>query len=328
MPLRRGSALVTPSSPRAWLRVAIPVLKVAVALGLVIWIARRVDFAEGWAAVRSLPVTTISVSIALLLLQALLSAWRWCLLTDMIGQRLKMIGAMKLFMESLFYNQALPSPIPGDAARIFGAINYGLTIKEATLGVVMDRILTLFGLAVVALIGLIIMRAFYGHAFPIPYLAELTALGVAGTVASAVVFSWRRRLFIRFLPEKLHALSDALATFLSHRRTMGIFLLTLVIHGVSVVTLEILVRGLGLPLDWGQAAAAFPPVLLIAMVPISVGGWGLREGGMIISLAVFGIGTTDAATLSVVFGLLQLVVGLAGGVFVLSRPHSGKIKAL
>jgi len=69
-------------------------------------------------------------------------------------------------------------------------------------------------------------------------------------------------------------------------------------------------------------------VLLIAMVPISVGGWGLREGGMVISLAVFGIGTTDAATLSVVFGLLQLVVGLAGGVFVLSRPHSGKIKAL
>ncbi|EGE57353.1 hypothetical protein RHECNPAF_440022 [Rhizobium etli CNPAF512] len=235
---------------------------------------------------------------------------------------------MKLFMQSLFYNQALPSPIPGDAARIFGALKYGLTIQEATLGVVMDRILTLFGLTVVALIGLIIMRAFYGHDFPIPYLTELTALAVAGTIASALVFSWRRHLFVRLLPEKLHALNEALGAFLTHRRMLGIFLLTLAIHGLGVVSLEILVLGLGLPLDWGQAAAAFPPVLLIAMVPISVGGWGLREGGMIISLAVFGIGTTDAATLSVVFGLLQLVVGLAGGVFVLSRPHTGKIKAL
>lgn len=319
--------MTTPSS-RAFLRIGIPVLKVAVALGLVIWIARKVDFAEGWAAVRTLSATTICVSIFLLLLQALLSAWRWCLLAEMIGQRLKISGAMKLFMQSLFYNQALPSPIPGDAARIFGALKYGLTIQEATLGVVMDRILTLFGLAVVALIGLIIMRAFYGHDFPIPYLTELTALGVAGTIASALVFCWCRHLFVRLLPEKLHALSDALGAFLTHRGMLGISLLTLVIHGLSVVSLEILVLGLGLPLDWGQAAAAFPPVLLIAMVPISVGGWGLREGGMVISLAVFGIGTTDAATLSVVFGLLQLVVGLAGGVFVLSRPHSGKIKAL
>lgn len=319
--------MTTPSS-RALLRIGIPVLKVAVALGLVIWIALKVDFTEGWAAVRTLSATTICVSVFLLLFQALLSAWRWCLLSEMIGQRLKISGAMKLFMQSLFYNQALPSPIPGDAARIFGALRYGLTIKEATLGVVMDRILTLFGLAVVALIGLIIMRAFYGHDFPIPYLTELTALGVAGTIASALVFSWRRHLFVRLLPEKLHALNEALGAFLAHRRMLGIFLLTLVIHGLGVVSLEILVLGLGLPLDWGQAAAAFPPVLLIAMVPISVGGWGLREGGMIISLAVFGIGTTDAATLSVVFGLLQLVVGLAGGVFVLSRPHSGKIKAL
>ncbi|MBY4631280.1 lysylphosphatidylglycerol synthase transmembrane domain-containing protein [Rhizobium croatiense] len=319
--------MTTPSS-RALLRIGIPVLKVAVALGLVLWIALKVDFTEGWAAVRTLSATTICVSVFLLLLQALLSAWRWCLLSEMIGQRLKISGAMKLFMQSLFYNQALPSPIPGDAARIFGALRYGLTIKEATLGVVMDRILTLFGLAVVALIGLIIMRAFYGHDFPIPYLTELTALGVAGTIASALVFSWRRHLFVRLLPEKLHALSEALGAFLAHRRMLGIFLLTLVIHGLGVVSLEILVFGLGLPLDWGQAAAAFPPVLLIAMVPISVGGWGLREGGMIMSLAVFGIGTTDAATLSVVFGLLQLVVGLAGGVFVLSRPHSGKIKAL
>ncbi|MBX5240308.1 lysylphosphatidylglycerol synthase transmembrane domain-containing protein [Rhizobium sp. NLR22b] len=319
---------MTIPSLRALLRIAIPILKVAVALGLVIWIARKVDFAEGWAAIRTLSVTIIWASVFLLLLQAVLSAWRWCLLSEMIGQRLKLTGATKLFMQSLFYNQALPSPIPGDAARIFGAIKYGLTITEATLGVVIDRILTLFGLAVVALIGLIIMRGFYGHDFPIPYLVELTALGVAGTIASALVFSWRRHFFVRFLPAKLHALTEALAAFLAHRRMLGVFLLTLVIHGLSVVSLEILVLGLGLPLDWGQAAAAFPPVLLIAMVPISVGGWGLREGGMIVSLAVFGIGTTDAATLSVVFGLLQLVVGLAGGVFVLSRPHSGKIKAL
>ncbi|MGO7420268.1 lysylphosphatidylglycerol synthase domain-containing protein, partial [Rhizobium ruizarguesonis] len=101
--------MTTASSP-ALLRIGIPVLKVAVALGLVIWIARKVDFSEGWAAIQTLSATTISVSILLLLLQALLSAWRWCLLSDMIGQRLKISGAMNLLMQSLFYNQALPSP--------------------------------------------------------------------------------------------------------------------------------------------------------------------------------------------------------------------------
>ena len=87
------------------------VSEMAVALGLVIWIARKVDFAEGWAAIRTLSVTIIWASVFLLLLQAVLSAWRWCLLSEMIGQRLKLTGATKLFMQSLFYNQALPSPI-------------------------------------------------------------------------------------------------------------------------------------------------------------------------------------------------------------------------
>nr|WP_246713689.1 lysylphosphatidylglycerol synthase domain-containing protein [Rhizobium leguminosarum] len=85
-----------------------------IALGLVIWIARKVDFSEGWAAVQTLSAATISVSIFLLLLQALLSAWRWCLLSEMIGQRLKISGAMKLFMQSLFFTIKL-SRVPFQA---------------------------------------------------------------------------------------------------------------------------------------------------------------------------------------------------------------------
>ena len=41
-----------------------------------------------------------------------------------------------------------------------------------------------------------------------------------------------------------------------------------------------------------------PPVILISSIPISIGGWGVREGAMIIALVELGINEVDAIMLS------------------------------
>ncbi len=59
--------------------------------------------------------------------------------------------------------------------------------------------------------------------------------------------------------------------------------------------------------------AVLPAVLLAASLPVSIAGWGVREGGMVVGLGLLGIATSDAALVSVFFGLLQLAFGAAGG---------------
>ena len=72
-----------------------------------------------------------------------------------------------------------------------------------------------------------------------------------------------------------------------------------------------------------------PPVLLIATVPISIAGWGVRESGMIAAFAYAGLAESDGLMLSILFGAAILTLaagtGLATGVLavaygVLLRP--------
>ena len=57
-----------------------------------------------------------------------------------------------------------------------------------------------------------------------------------------------------------------------------------------------------------------PPVLLIATVPVSIAGWGVRESSMIVAFAYAGLVQSDGLTLSILFGAASFIVGMAGGI--------------
>ena len=64
------------------------------------------------------------------------------------------------------------------------------------------------------------------------------------------------------------------------------------------------------------------PVVLIATVPISIAGWGVREGAMVPAFAYAGLPQGDGLAVSLLFGILYLLLGVAGGaVWIFSRDR-------
>jgi hypothetical protein len=55
-------------------------------------------------------------------------------------------------------------------------------------------------------------------------------------------------------------------------------------------------------------------VLLIATVPISIAGWGVRESSMIAAFAYAGLAESDGLTLSILFGAASFAIGIIGGI--------------
>jgi len=56
-----------------------------------------------------------------------------------------------------------------------------------------------------------------------------------------------------------------------------------------------------------------PLVLLVTALPISIAGWGVREGSMVVGLGLLGVPESDAALVSVVIGLIGVGLGALGG---------------
>ena len=56
-----------------------------------------------------------------------------------------------------------------------------------------------------------------------------------------------------------------------------------------------------------------PPVILVTVIPISIAGWGLREGAMVAAFGYAGLAPGDGLIVSLLFGAGYLVMGVLGG---------------
>jgi uncharacterized membrane protein YbhN (UPF0104 family) len=89
---------------------------------------------------------------------------------------------------------------------------------------------------------------------------------------------------------------------------------SIAIHLLTVAAAWCCIKAVAAPISFAQVLFLMPPVLLIATVPVSIAGWGVRESSMIVAFAYAGLAQGDGLTLSLLFGAATFVVGVAGGI--------------
>jgi len=287
--------------------------------GLLIWfLLANVDLDAAKERVLAVAPGMVALATAIFLVQLVIGALRWRAVLDAIGAPLPFARAVGFFFIGAFFSQTLPSSVGGDAVRIYKAWRAGLTLRGAVNGVMLERVA-----AVVALVALVAAT----QPFFLPrvddetarWILPFVALSVAGTVAGMAAL-----LVLDRLPASLRGWrlvrglarlgADARKVFLTPRaagKALGWG-----VAGHVNLTLGIYVLALGLKLDvtWVDCIVLFPPALLVTTLPISIAGWGVREGAMVAVFALVGVPTDGALVLSILFGLLDALISLPGGV--------------
>ena len=54
--------------------------------------------------------------------------------------------------------------------------------------------------------------------------------------------------------------------------------------------------------------------MLIATIPASIAGWGVRESAMVLAFSYAGLEESDGLIVSILFGAASLAVGTIGGI--------------
>ncbi len=85
-----------------------------------------------------------------------------------------------------------------------------------------------------------------------------------------------------------------------------------IVHFNGIVTYALLGVALGINVDFITFLLVVPVIFLIALIPVSYAGWGLREAGAVWLFGMVGIANESALAMSVCFGLLLVLAGLPG----------------
>ena len=83
----------------------------------------------------------------------------------------------------------------------------------------------------------------------------------------------------------------------------------------------LLACGMSINLEFINTLLLMPLVILVTVLPISIAGWGIREGAMVVALGLVGVASVDAVSLSIILGLLGILSGLPGGMLWLLQNY-------
>jgi len=216
-----------------------------------------------------------------------------------------------------FFSNLAPSTVGGDIYRGVQLSRAGVPAGAAARMIISIRFLSFATLVVVMLAGLPIAFGLLPERRDWLLLAGLLA-AAAGALATVLMLAHvpsGSRLRQWPLMRPFYTLSADFRRLLEPRaRTALAWLAALVQHLIRVGILALLAAGLGLGIPLATLFALTPAALLVAMVPISIGGFGPRELTFVYLLGAAGISAEAALSLSIAFGLLRVFVGTIGGV--------------
>jgi uncharacterized membrane protein YbhN (UPF0104 family) len=213
----------------------------------------------------------------------------------------------------LFANNFLPSTIGGDVVRLAGAIQAGYDGVISAASLIVDRLVGMFGMALVLPIGLV--RAFQT---PNPFGAAPNPVAslAAGFLPASVKELWQRiynrakALFRRLL--------EAVALWIRQPRTLLVSFIFTALHMLCFFgILWVLLDGMNDPVPYWLISGLWSLVYFVTLIPISINGLGVQEVAITFAFSTLGgASEQNTLTLALLFRTLVMLASLPGALFI------------
>ncbi|GAB4287516.1 MAG: lysylphosphatidylglycerol synthase transmembrane domain-containing protein [Coriobacteriia bacterium] len=291
----------------------------AVSLGLLAFVASRIDLAAVGAALVELDWGWMAGAVLTVYVAILVSAVKWGLLLRARGYRLSLGRLTRHYLVGLFFNNFLPTSVGGDVVRAWDAGKDLEDTPEGAASVIAERLIASVGLGLTAALGLLFIRV-------APQVYAAVGVVFLGSIALAVVFlvpSISDRICRGFAGGRFEDAAEwaartasAVGETLRDARTVAVVLaLSIAFQALVAAVNWFLFYALGSPVSFVQCLIATSIVSAVTMVPISISGHGVREAGYAYFFAFAGVGSAVAVTASVLFFVTVAVCTLPGAVF-------------
>jgi glycosyltransferase 2 family protein len=247
--------------------------------------------------------------------QILVLSLRWKIILEHQNINIPFISAMQVTWVGLFVSQTMPSTVGGDLFRLYYLVKNQVTKGKALLAVLMDRIFGILGLVLLTFFSLIIMF----QSIEDSIVNNATLLIIIGSLIVVILSFYLDYLPNFFSHHKivrgfLSLSSESRSCLFSYKYGLSTLLLSILGHSISIIVVINISAALALNVTWLDIVMIVPITTLFMVIPITIAGWGVREGIMVTGLSYVGVVPEEALPLALIYGFTALLVALPGGV--------------
>ena len=294
------------------------VLRAAFSIGLLAGLAWWLDLGTVVSRLAQMRFGWVLLAVAISVVQVAVLAWRWRFTAGCLGVDLSYTAAWREYYLSIFLNQVMPGGVVGDVSRAWRQARVQTRQREpagpAVRAVIFERLSAQAVMTAVAVVSLLALPVTVNRG------SRLVLFG-AGAVAVLIVIAmvvWMRR---QSSAQSLvgQVLADLDAAHLSGPVFAAQLVSAAIVVGTYLGTYLTAARAVGMDTPLPVLLPLVAPVLMSMLIPVTVAGWGLREGAAAVLWGAVGLTAADGVLVSVAYGLLVLIGSLPGALF-LMRP--------
>ncbi len=252
---------------------------------------------------------------------AVATAWREMLSAK--GFKAPLVTMLHIIFVSNFIGIVFPSSTGSDFVKVLGLSKYMDNGAEALSSLFVFRVSGYVILFLIALAAALL----FGNRLPDTPVVEAISLAlIGGLIAGAVGLLFARKALngIKWLSErfgrsalytKLDGAYGSFWYYVRHGRAMAVALSgALFIQVDRIVYVYVIALALGLSVDPVALCVFVPIITTMTVIPVSISGIGVREGGYVLLFTHIGLSASEAISLSICGFALDIVYVMLGGV--------------
>jgi len=306
-------------------------IKIVLSIVIVLFILSKIDINKTLLHIRTISLTSYFLGFILISVGMFLSSFKWLLLLKNIEINIPFSKALKFYYIGSFFNMFMPTSLGGDVVRVAFLGKEQKKITEVGLSVFTERLLGLLALLSVAIAAFWLNYSFFKETFLIYLFIFFMVLELFIIIflikpkVAKILFSLfitistllKINIVVKLL---IKVYKSILKIHKNPKRVILAIVLSFVFQAISVFVAFVIAEGLSLNISINFFFLFAPIISLVAMLPISFNGVGLREAVSIYLYGQLGINPEKAVTLSLVIFSLLIINSLLGGlVFLFSR---------
>jgi hypothetical protein len=307
-------------------------MKIIVSVVLLALLFSRVDARRLWTIVRHASIAWLAAAMLIYFLNVLASVWRWRLLLRAQDVQVPARSLLGSYLVATFFNNFLPSNVGGDVIRIRDTARPAKSKTLATMVVLSDRVLGLMALVLVAAVGASAAAEVPAHAgspiWPSWLWAGflLCAAATAPAVLAPIGFGRLLQPLTVFHPEwvggRIEKLTDVLSRFRERPGAIAsCFAVAVGVQSSMIIFYLAVIYALHLRVGVWDLAVIVPISFVVQLLPVSVGGFGVREATFSLYFAKIGLPIESAVVMSLVGAALLMLFSVSGAAVWFARGH-------
>lgn len=309
------------------------ILRISITVALLVFLFKQADERAMLAVVRRADKRLLATACVIFFFSYALCLYRWQMLLKAARLNLPLTRIIISFSGGIFFSLFLPSSIGGDFMRSIDLALHTKQPRQVVATVLLDRLSGYIGLVILTLAALFLGRGLINNKSVVLSVALLTFVLIAVLLVLFNTFVYTKINQLLHSPRagkirnSIKNIHQEINQFGVHRSVIARNIaVSIIAQTITPITFYLIAMALGVHIKLVYFFIFLPIIGAVTLLPISIGGLGLRDTMTVFFFGQVGMVKDTAFAMSLLSFAFMSIYGILGGLIYVFTVHHRRLQ--